>query len=343
MRLGIFFATVGGLLMACAVLAFPPPLEDPFSLPPDTRFDLDLLAVEEVAALKLAHVASHSSYDVLVFGNSRLMPVGAAEAGLDRDRFFNITLSGHSLRSHVLLLEELVRLGRAPRVALIPFDNAEAQYYGNPYWPAAWVRWRQAAADILAGIVRPDIGWLDLAKMVRRHLATEGTVVRNRLSLDRVRRGLDGLWGRLTGADPHYPRRDEDGWQPDGSRNREVLASAIDLGPVPRPNRNILPGYLAYDFERLARVAATAGTRIVIFELFIHPEIQRKWLTVPSPEAAGTRAEMTALCRKHGFDCVPMPPPQDDGGGASWLDSDHPPRPVIGPYVRMLLDRLGVR
>ena len=341
MRLWVFFVTVIGSLSALAWMAFPPALEDPFALAPQIFFDLDALAVEEVAALKLDHIHRHPRYDLMVFGNSRMMPLSAQSLGLTQDRYFNATLSGHSIRSHILLLEELERLRKTPKVALIGLDNAEAQYYGNPYWPALVVRWRQLARDLWAGLTRADIGWRDVLKMARRHFFNEGVVIRNRLSWDRVRRGAGIQWNQAIGRTQIYPRIQGAGWLPDGSRETPAVDTETKIVPIPRPNANIVPGYLAYDFERLAKVSARTGMRVVVMELFEHPAAVAISRNLPSPEAAQTRSWVAADCARLGFDCL-LDGGLTSDGGVVWRDIDHPPQAVLAPYVQDLLRRLGV-
>jgi hypothetical protein len=53
--------------------------------------------------------------DILLLGNSRPLPVGAGDLGVLPDRFFNLALTGESLRSSVAALEYLGARGKLPK------------------------------------------------------------------------------------------------------------------------------------------------------------------------------------------------------------------------------------
>ncbi|MBV5325322.1 MAG: hypothetical protein J0626_08665, partial [Rhodospirillaceae bacterium] len=141
------------------------------------RLMLDQLSVEDLAALKLLHLERHPAYDILVLGNSRPLPLTESDLGMAQGKMFNAALTGESLRSSVLLLERLAEIDRLPRIALISFDHAELNYYGNPQWPPVGLRWTQAIRDLWAGLTRPDIPLPDLARMAVRHAITEATIL----------------------------------------------------------------------------------------------------------------------------------------------------------------------
>lgn len=322
-----FFISTLALLVVVFLLTSPPAAENPFALPLGTRVDLDELSVQEVADLKLRHLAASPPYDILLLGNSRTMPVSAEGLGLSPDRFFNMTLSGQSFRAQVLLLEEISRMGKKPRVAILTFDNSELQYYGNPYWAEAVVRWRQMFADLcLLGVPLPD-----RIRMLRRHVVVEWDQFVQRLSLDRVWRGARLIFLKLNGMETSYPRA-EYGWSHDGSREPPPPERPYQPHPIPTANHNVLPAYLEYDMHRLGQLAAR-GISIIIVEPFLNPETTRLWLTPPTPQATSTRQHWLRECAHQGISCLPSPGVFADGGSA-WRDADHPPTAAITHYVK---------
>ncbi|MBV5325321.1 MAG: hypothetical protein J0626_08660, partial [Rhodospirillaceae bacterium] len=58
----------------------------------------------------------------------------------------------------------------------------------------------------------------------------------------------------------------------DGSRPSPLRDQPYQARMPNPPNRNLLPGYLDYDLERLA-VIGKRGTRIIIFETMLHPAL----------------------------------------------------------------------
>lgn len=294
---------------------------------------LDRLPVEDVAALKMAHLERHVAYDVLVLGNSRPLPLRVTDLDMEPRSFFNASLTGESLRSSILLLERLAEVGRLPRVALISFDHAELNYYGNPQWPPLGIRWGQLASDLWAGWMRPTISGRELARMTSRHLANEAAILARKFNFVRVMRGL-GAWRQtLIGGDDGLapPAVDGQGYLADGSRPPAPADKPFTGQALATPNRNILPGYLDYDLERLAALKR-AGAQIVVYETLLYPEMHRKAMAQPSTIAAESRSSFTSLCARHGLECH-QAPPDFDGRGLPWADAGHPPASVLAAWI----------
>lgn len=297
------------------------------------RLALDGLPVEDLAALKLLHLERHARYDVLILGNSRSLPLTAADLGLPAERLFNASLTGESLRSSVLLLERLAELDRLPRVALISMDNAELNYYGNPQWAPAAQRWPQLSRDMAVGLTRPLIAWPDLARMSLRHGMTEATLLARKFNADRIWRGLRAWGAWLTGGDDGLAQRTHNGvgYHADGSRPSPRAETPHRARPLPVPNRNLLPGYLDYDLERLAAIGRN-GTQVIIFETMLHPEFHAAAMAHPSVVAAESRKALVDLCARHAIQCHPAPARYDDLGLA-WWDDSHPPAPLLTAWI----------
>lgn len=329
-----FAAAVLALLALCAALVAPDPGSDWFAeLPAGQSLAIDRLAVDELAALKLHHLENSPPMDVLLLGNSRPLPVSSDDLAVPAGHFFNLALTGESLRSSVAALEYLRARGKLPKMALISFDHCEIQYYSNPLWPRLGQRWSMAARDLAAGLSRPSIAWAELARMARRHLVSESEIFLRALAFDRVARGVRLRWLRLTGGDAREVFLSTSGYRGDGSRPHpatfEPFTSAT---PLPPPNRNVLPGYLDYDLERLEAISA-AGTRVVIFETVLAPSLHPAAMKTPSPPAAEIRTALASLCARHRLECR-MAPASYDARNLPWQDSGHPPAAVMADLIR---------
>lgn len=329
------------LLTLCVASESPQPGRDWFvPLPPGQALALDRLAVDELAALKLGHLYDSPPVNLLLLGNSRQLPVGAAEMQIPPERFFNVALTGESLRSSVAILEHLRARGKLPKIAIISFDNTEIQYYNNPQWPHLSERWSLALRDLAAGLTRPDISKADLARMVRRHILTEADIFIHMLAFERVSRGLWIRWARLSGQDERTSFLAPVGYLADGSRPHPVdFTPFVDATPLPAPNRNVLPGFLNYDLERLAAIAAE-GTRIVIFETVLAPSLHSAAMASPSRSATEARNALLALCARHRLECRTAPAIYDTHGLA-WQDSAHPPAAVMVDLMRPFIQAKG--
>jgi hypothetical protein len=315
----------------------PAPQQDWFAgLGENEALALDWLAVDEVAQLKLHHLFVSSPYRVLLLGNSIPLPVGGQDIGLPQGHMFNLALSGESLRSSIALLEHLARQGKLPRLALISFDHAENQYYSNPLWPKTGERWSMMARDLMAGMRRTDISCSELLRMLRRHVLTEIEILSRLSAFERIARGARIWWGRLWGRDERKPFLASKGYLADGRRpSAQVTKPFVATAPMPVPNRNVLPGYLNYDLERLDALVA-AGTRIVIFETVLAPSLHGEAMAHPSTVAAETRSTLLSLCVRHKVECHAAPASYNDEG-LPWPDPVHAPVPVlvqlIAPWV----------
>ena len=127
----------------------------------ENAVDLKGLSVQSVAAAKLSHGATpEDAYDVAIFGNSRAVMVGARHIEAVHDRtFFNFAVGGTAFQQSVRSLEYLADQGKAPRIAVISYDNAELQFVGIPYWPQPVFEIVSFVEDVVT-LLREDYGTL---------------------------------------------------------------------------------------------------------------------------------------------------------------------------------------
>lgn len=326
-RLALFLIVVGALLAVIATVSGRLPKGDPFAAITGHQ----QIIIDNSWALPLAkqrHIDAEPPYDLGLFGNSRSMNVGEQDIGsIGACRFFNYSLSGESLRASVALLERLARHKKAPHLAVVSVDNFELQLYANPTFLDPLERWRLAAADILAGLARPDIGWRDAGKMAWRIVHTETIIAKRSLNAELVREGIQALLSPRQFELTTIPGR---GYRADGSRGKPItpLGEPPGLPPVPAAPQ-VLPGYLRYDLERLARLRAL-GIDIVLYESPISPRLAAA-PGRPSAVATSTRATYLSTCRTFDLECHTAPTQFPSG---DWSDDSHPPTEPLGQYLQ---------
>ena len=333
-----FLLTVAILLAVCGWLSTVLPAGDAFGqLPPDRALQLDQLYSADVAGLKLRHARAAPTYDTMLFGNSRALPVGREDVAGLSGSFFNMAVAGESFRSSVMLLESLAAAGKLPRRAIISLDHAELQYYGNPDWPQPALRWPAAAQDLAAGLTKPSITPRDTARMAFRHLLTEGGAIQRDLNFARVRFGLCTFSLPSWACDDiRLQASDAPGYSADGSRRAVTPAQpSVDTGAaLPAAPGSILAGYVDFDFERLQRIAAQ-GTQVMVYESLLFPTLHARMMQSPSATAQTSREAIGAACRRHGIICH-MAPARFDDMNLPWADHNHPPAKLLGAYIGQL-------
>ncbi len=337
----LFLLLLVSMLVGLSRLHRPPPDVDMFArVPEGTHLDLSKLRFGELFAAKLAHGRAAPRYDIGVFGNSRSLMLGARELGAREGSFFNFSVVGGSPRAGVLLLEQLAKAGKAPRVALFSFDHAELQVNINPGVERLGLRLEAMLDDVTAGLASSAISPVDTLRMAWRHLYAAALDAQWYFNFEQVAAGLDWHaarwrgrqpWARLTGgASAHGYRRD-------GSHSW----TKAPAGAVPRLARpsapSVMLGYLEHDLERLAAVAAR-GTRIVMYESPLDPRSAAAFARRPSPHAEATRARWLAACAGLRLECHPFDARRMSAGGG-WTDATHPPPALLAAYLRPLLQR----
>ena len=69
---------------------------------------------------KLTHAKKNPRYDIGVFGNSRVLPLGEKHLGYGNNKFFNFAIHGESIYFSVaMMLWELSKMDKVPKTILI--------------------------------------------------------------------------------------------------------------------------------------------------------------------------------------------------------------------------------
>jgi len=324
MRWRAFGAVLIGGVLLLGILQRPPD-GDPFDVAAGRALALDRLPASDIVAIKLRHALAHPPYEIGLFGNSRSVEVTSAHLGLAPGRFFNFSVGGMSIRQSIASLEELAAADKAPRVALISFDNAITQFYANPDYPAGPARWRLAVHDIYAGARDPAVSRSEWLRMGWRHTVTEWNQFKQLFSIQVLR-------ARLRPDGPTTYERD-------GARPGGVAPAAAPALLSPQPP-SVLAGYIKIDLARLA-VLQARGIRIVIYESPIYPAQRQLEASASDGAARAVRTALLQNCRALGLTCHLAPAIGEPGKPPFWSEASHPPPGPLGAWLRQRLVEIG--
>lgn len=336
------FATVAFIAVIVA-LQRPLPASDLFVNIPDGQFAAyGPMTRAEYYAAKFSHARENKRYKTGVFGNSRSLMLSNADIRPKDRPFFNFSIGGQSLRTSVLMLEELVAEGKVPHVALVSFDHAELEYFQNPSTGDAIHMLRLAWRDIRLVFDARSPTMREWLRMTWRHIYTGYNRALLYLDAEQFLRGLNWRWRGLWRDDPW---RDEmrinpnRGYRRDGSRSEKLPRKPIDISIMKRVAPSIIAGYLAHDLHRLA-VIQRKGVRVIVYESPLEPKNGDYFKTSPSPHAQYIRRVFLKTCREEGLECYPFQLEKLPTGIAAWANSDHAPAAVLGAYIRPFIDKV---
>ncbi|NFV79048.1 hypothetical protein [Magnetospirillum aberrantis] len=316
-----------GLAILGAVAMLPPP---PFSTNPA---HLSCLGRDILFDSKMAQVRAEPKYDVLTFGNSRILDVGEAELNIPGIRYFNFANGGTSFRQSVVALEQVARVGKAPKVAILSFDHPALVYAQLPYaWPLPPDRWKFLAEDFQGLLDGTHVVGPDWRKFRQRIFTEEVGALARLVNFFRLKNTLSA----------YFPSAGDDAscnlFRPDGSRGRTSLPHADLDGAAARPWPIYEDRYplLEHDLDVLAGIQAT-GTAVVIYESPLYPAITTELNSRLPEEMARQRQRLMDGCRSRGLDCRPAPMIEGSDTEGHWPDATHAPPRLLGRWVAELV------
>ncbi|MFD2235229.1 hypothetical protein [Phaeospirillum tilakii] len=281
---------------------------------------------------KLEQARTDPRYDLMTFGNSRVIDVGAGELDLPGPRFFSMGIGGTSFRQSVVTLAALADAGKAPRVAVLSFDNVALLYAQLPYdFPLPPARWRLRGDDLAALIDAPYAVGPDWRKFFRNLAVTEMAALARTINLFRLEERLFAWAGMVPdGRSCHV-------WDADGSHRRPPVERELSgAAPKPWPVYEDRYPLLEHDLDRLARIQA-AGTRVIIYESPLYPAVADALDPALPPEMAGQRRRLIEGCRARGLECHPAPRLAGSVEDGFWPDATHAPPRALGHFIAGLV------
>lgn len=104
-----------------------------FSFMGGGHYDLGHLEPAELYRVKLEQARRSPRFEIGVFGNSRSLPVTAADLGVERGKFFNFSLPTQSILGVHKLLHDLEAMDKVPNALIVFQDNPFLYSFHYPY------------------------------------------------------------------------------------------------------------------------------------------------------------------------------------------------------------------
>lgn len=280
---------------------------------------------------KLNRIAHDPPVDIMLFGNSRILAVGTEEIGLKDSKVFNAGSGGTSFRQSVAALERVVATGRAPRVAVLSFDNVSLLYaQGDADWPPPPLRWSAVLGDALALPGAPYRLRSDMRSFAKAVVSREIDQIADLVN-------INFLWPRLqvvAGATSPC----QTGYRADGSRPLPKPVTA-DLNGGPLPDYSPLEArypLLEHDLDRLAAIQAR-GVKVVVYESPLLPAMEASVGPQLPEEQLRQRQRLQAGCLARGLTYHSSPILSGSETDGYWEDFNHAPPRALGRFIAGLV------
>ena len=298
------------------------------------------LPAASIINAKLSHGAGlNKAYEIAMFGNSRSIMVGAQHINAIQGRtFFNFSVGGTAFQQSVRSLEYLVSHGKAPRVAIISYDNAELQFVGVPYWPVAIFEVPRFIEDA-AILLGEDYGTLhqrvkDLVKLAGYFFGQAWHHFELMWNFKSLLHRIDHFIAIWLGVDLGPFPNLRDGSRIQKPSNEQVNFEAFrPQTSMPRAeNRFLLIG-----LRRLARLAKTHEIRIIIYESPLAPPLALKYSSKPTEPAVETRRWIKRGCKNTILECYTAPIFKIENS-KHWPDCCHAPADKLGAFISRIIN-----
>jgi hypothetical protein len=315
-------------------------IKNPYINNQKSRFvNLEGLSVSDLVAAKLTYATSGiEPFELAIFGNSRSVMLGGGDISQWKDgHSFNFSVGGTAFQQSVRSLEYLAHHGVAPKTAVISIDNAELQFVGPPYWPAPLFDGFRIIQDIWSLLDEDYSGShqriKDAVKLTEYFAGWGWAHFKLEWNFDTMRR-----------RGKHFIATVED-------LNTVVLSNSIDgsrrQNPVTKlPNLKAFKPetsapraenrYLLIGLRRLADLMERYGTRIIVYESPLAPDLASIYTARPTVVASETRRWMKLGCVGTGIECHSSPVLPNDAT-VYWPDCCHAPAAILGEYVSGLI------
>ena len=295
------------------------------------------LPIHDLTALKRRHAAASPRYDIGLFGNSRVVQVGAADIGIDEDRFFNFAIPGTTLRQSVELLELLVTDGTAPRMAVISLDNQVLHFQSRLAYPGLIRRLPAIALGAWRILRSDDGGWLLAARALVDDVMTGWAQIRHVYSFGQIYSRLSFVFPEVFADRTAF----ELTFRRDGSRQMALPSARTDPVTLTRSGPFVLAqAYLDQDLTRLARIQAR-GVIVLLYESPLYPGDAVQNASAAASDARSLRTLLYERCRALALTCQPPARLGRSGETPFWPDCCHAPAALLGPYIADLIAAAG--
>lgn len=288
---------------------------------PDRRWILDQLPAGELASVKMRYANETGRFDIGLFGNSRIVMIGADTLNLPGARMFNFGVPGQSIRQSVRLISELRAIDKLPPTVVIGMDHVELGLPGGDgVFPSAVRRWFLIGVE--AWKLSRSIGWRPTLVQIYNAASSERHMAA--LAFNPVY--ISNKLKALTAIKGHNAAYRLDGSRDEGER-AESPPAHLEI-----PRRADRYPQLEYDFETLGALRRE-GFRIVIFESPLAPSLLARIELALSEHARNVRQRLHIACNSLKIECYG--PPLLTGPG--WVERDHAPASLLGAWLEKII------
>jgi hypothetical protein len=289
------------------------------------------LPVEDIYALKLFHALNVAAYDIGLFGNSRIISVGAENISLSDQRIFNFGLRGRSFEDSVMFIEKLSENSKLPTIVVISFDNLHIKrIFHAPLISSIFERLPNFYLNIRNSISENLLNETELWKYTGIFFANEWKLFTRFFSAKTLNLRL-----RYYFADVIPFNTDTSRYYPDGSRHStaSLFQRPLNYEPVGLP-----PFALERALQRLNDISGK-GAKVLIFESPLIPKLAEYYKLNPDSRVSLIRRYFFNLCAQYEFiNCLHAP----NFGGIKgkkihWENQDHPPKELLGKYLQGII------
>lgn len=331
-----FFGLVLSLLLGLQVFnQFPMVWVDPF-MPGNEQYlaRLEALPPSRSAAYKLRHVLDSPDYDVMLFGNSVVLPVGERHLG-KHGRVFNMAVPGSSLTSSASLALYLAEKEKLATTVIISAENFD-YYTQQPQEFMLPFRWREVAV-FLAAVAGSDVMPIRAkARLFARMAKKEIDHLQSALNAHIIYRHFQFALANILPQQSDPPRRLWKGYNSDGSGSG-MVADVVEVKSLePRAaQQSVLSSQVAFDLERIAKLRKRY--RVIIYESPLEPTNRDFAEANPLPRPVMLRQVFAETCARLALECYPAPRIGVADEPNRWMDHWHPPETVLAPFLESLL------
>lgn len=318
-------------LLGLYVISLTPPPTDPFLDKSNTYLiDPGPITPTISAHIKLAHAESQSRFKIGIFGNSRVLMIGADAFEYPKHSFFNFSISSESIHGTAIMLDRLYVLNKLPEITVIGLDNLNLQRDNTPISPFFWDRIKWITHNTLFALTKGQAPIRTIMRRIWRFAILEMIRLKVIFGPEMAQAGLYRL---MKMEIPNYGALASSGFRPDGSfRNKGRQAK---INPIPQPSSLIDQLLLSETLQQINKTTK-GNSQVFIFETPIYPDSHLILNSDPLAHVIKTRKLWHQKCSEFKFICMDAPLIRGDTNN-HWYDATHAPE---GPWATFISEQL---
>ncbi|MDC0073644.1 hypothetical protein OAK17_02195 [Alphaproteobacteria bacterium] len=321
----IVFSVVVLIIISRGAQIFP----DPYTFSNEKRLlKLNELEFFDFAAIKFNHAKINQTYDIGLFGNSRILHISKEEINYENNKsIFNFALPGSSFRQTVAFIEELEKHNKAPKMIILSLDNFHSKLVTQVNFPNFLSRLIRAFNDI-SYLLKSKKYYLGI-KSFHDFILSEWKNVNNTFETKIIYSRLSYWYpnifsGLVDWKIPHSI---------DGSRNLKLNKKNEKNEVILRETMPFWIHLMEYDLKRLSSIASQ-DIKIVIYESPLNPKTIFKGSPQLIKNLRNERKQFYDICSKLIIICIKSPTFINE---EIWYDASHPPTKELGIFLKSII------